>query len=574
MSRKTSVNSKNSDIQGRFATWISIVISLISPKFLFFVGGRGTAKTTDIITKRFIEACYEMPGAYFAFVADTYVNAMKNVVPTVIDGLKLEGWIEGIHFVVDKPPPAHFDHPYKAPQSYKHTISVFNGCFTNLVSMDQPSGSAGNSYQHIFIDEVKYIEFTKIKKLTPALRGYPKFSHAVLYRGMTCTTDMPNVGDGEHDWILDREKDMNVEQNKDALQVGLVLNDIKKEMYHAKRMADNTQEEKASKEKEVNRVQRLIDRWTIRWNKVRKGSTFFSVVSSFVNADVLSEGFFPDSLKALGNEEFKTAICSFKTTLEKGKRFYIHLGPQHFVEGVNTDYYRKTYKIGDADIEESCLASRYLDLDKPVDLGVDFGDQLSIVSGQENGRYLDLIKNFYTLPPESSKEIAEKLTNYYKYHRNKVFNMYYDRSGNQYSQIKKDWATELAFHISEADPSWTVNLMSKGQATIYHEEEYVLMKSIFGEYNPDLPIVRMCKYGCREAKSSMELAKTKIHIDIKTGKKSIRKDKSSEGIAMHRRPMYSTNMSDAFKYFVARDKWMKLAAKRRKKRLSAPETAG
>src|SRR5690606_31256139 len=107
------------------------------------------------------------------------------------------------HYVVDKPPPAHFKKPYKSPQNYKHTLSVFNGCFVNLISMDQPSGGAGNSYQHIFGDEIKYIEFDKIKKLTPALRGYPQFAHSVYYRGSTFTSDMPNVADGEFDWILD-----------------------------------------------------------------------------------------------------------------------------------------------------------------------------------------------------------------------------------------------------------------------------------------------------------------------------------------------------------------------------------
>ena len=571
MSRKTSVSSKNSNVEGRFATWISMVISLISPKFLFLVAGRATAKTTDIIAKRFMEACYEMPGAYFAFVSDTYVNALKNVVPTLIDGLKREGWIEGIHFVVDKPPPAHFKHPYKAHQgSYKHTISVFNGCHTNLVSMDQPSGSAGNSYQHLFGYETKYLVFTKIKKLIPALRGFTNFAHSVLYRGMTFTTDMPNIGDGDDDWILDKEKDMDVEQIQKALQVGFVLNDVRKEMYHALNMPKEKQAEKTARDIEIKRVQRLLDRWTIRWNKIRKESTFFSIVSSYVNVDVLTEGYFVDSFKALGIEEFKTAICSFKTTIKKGLRFYTHLGVHHFIEGINTDFYKR-YSIGE-DFKESSLALKFIDHNQPLDAGVDFGDQLSMVTGQEIGNYAYLLKNFWTLPPESTRELAKQFAEFYKDHKCKILNLYYDRSGNAYSQIKKDWATELESMIKEADSTWTINLMSRNQATILQEEEYKLMQDILGESNPKMPIVRICKYGCREAKSSMELAKTKIKE--RDGRKTIHKDKSSESIAMHKRPMYSTNMSDAVKYFFARPKWMKVAAKRKRGKLSAPETAG
>jgi len=574
MSRKTSINSKSDDILTLFATWISMVISLISPKNLFFISGRATSKTSDVMAKRFTEACYEMPGAYFAFVTDTYVNALKNIVPALIEGLNREGWIEGIHYVTDKAPPAHFKHPYKPPQSYKNTISVFNGCFCNLVSMDQPSSAAGNSYQHIFIDETKYVEFAKIKKLFPALRGYTLFAKSALYRGITATTDMPNIGEGEHDWILEREKEMDKEQVKQALQVGFVINDIKKEMYHAVHLPDNTQQEKAQKAKEKKRIQRLIDRWTVRWNKIRKDSTFFYIASTFVNADFLTPDYFSDSLKALGPEEFRTAICSFKTTLEKGKRFYINLGEHHYVEGINTDYYKKKYKIGQEDIEESSLALRYINHDLEIDAGVDFGDQLSMVTGQEEGNVVTLLKNFWTLPPESTRELAIQFTSFYQHHRRKVLNLYYDRSGNQYSQIKKDWATELEAIIKEIDPSWTVNLMSRNQATILHEEEYNLMRILFGESDPKLPKIRICKYGCRETRSSMELAKTKIKVDVKTGKKTIHKDKSSESIAMHKRPMYSTNMSDAAKYFFARPKWMKTAAKRKRSNHSAPDIAG
>lgn len=573
MSKKISVSKNSPKVETRFATWIKMVIDLIAPKFLWFIAGRATAKTTDIIAERSMDICHDMPGAYFAFVADTYVNAAKNVVPTLIDGWKRKGWREGIHFVVDKPPPAHFKKPYKAPQTYKHTISIYNGCFFNIVSMDQPSGAAGNSYQHLFGDEAKYLEFAKLKKLTPALRGYTEFAHSVYYRGSTFTTDMPNVADGEYDWILDREKDMDPEQIKLALEVAFVLNDIRKEMYHAMNMPNGTEFERKAREAEIKRVDRLLSRWEERSKKIRKNSTFFYVVSSFVNVDVLSEGYFEDSLLALGIEEFKTAICSFKSTLKKGERFYTALGDHHFVEGINTKYYER-FPIGDPRLRETSLASLLINHNAPIDGGVDFGDMLSIVCGQEHGDEVRLFKNFYTLPPDSSKEIAEKFLDYFRDHKHKVFNMYYDRSGNQNSKIKKDWASELQEHIENLDgkkTGWKVNLMSRGQATILHEEEYNLMRALFGRTNPELPSVVICKYGCRELKSSMEMAKTKIKVDP-NGKKTIHKDKSSESIAYAKRPLQSTNMSDAGKYFFAREKWMKLSFRRRSKKLSAPDS--
>ena len=290
MSRKTHVNYKNEDIEGRFATWVKMAIDLIAPKDLLLVAGRATAKTSDIIAERSMDIIYDMPGSYQVFVADTYVNAHKNIVPTLLEGWVRKGWRAGVHFVVDEAPPTSFAKPYKPVQYFKHTISTLNGAFFNIVSMDQPSGAAGNSYQHMYGDEAKYLDFGKLKKLMPALRGYVEFGHSVYYRGSTFTTDMPNIGEGEHDWILDREKTMDIEQIKLALQVGFVLNEIKKELYNAERDKNFA--------KIVN-LKKQLERWTVRWVRVRKSSTFFYIVSSFVNVDVLTSGYFTDSLNVL-----------------------------------------------------------------------------------------------------------------------------------------------------------------------------------------------------------------------------------------------------------------------------------
>lgn len=557
MTRKSTVDPNNDNrIEKRFATWIKMVVDLIAPKYLWLIAGRATSKTTDVIAERFMDVCYDMPGAYFAFVADTYVNALKNIIPALVEGLNRKGWIEDIHYVIDKAPPAHFQKPYKAPQSYKHTISIFNGCFVNIVSMDQPSGAAGNSYQHLFGDEAKYLDFDKIKKLTPALRGYKKFAKSVFYRGSTFTTDMPNIADGEYDWIIDREKDQNEQQNRLALRAGFVINDLRKELIS---------EQRSGNYEKVKKIEKQISRWESRWTKIRKNSTFFKIVSSYVNVDYLTPEYYKDSYVALGPEEFKTAIGSFRPTLKKGEKFYPTLGDHHFVtDGIDTEYYKK-FAIGD-DVIESCLSQKYLNLKRPLEAGTDFGNMSSLVVGQENGNYMNIFKNFYTLPPEGLRQLANQFLAFFADHECKILDLYYDRSGNQYAQVSKDWATELKGYI-ETDAkglttNWIVNLKNKGQATILQEEEHKLMKNIFAEDNPDLPVVRFCRYGCRELKSSMELAKTIIKIDNK-GRKTIHKNKSSEKLPARKLPMFSTNLSDACKYLFYRKVWANASANKK-----------
>jgi len=543
-------------------------IDLISPKNLFLVAGRGTAKTSDIIAERSMDIIYDMPRSYQVFVADTYVNALKNVVPTLLEGWERKGWRKGTHYVTDERPPAHFDRPYKPVHQFKHTISVFNGCFYNLVSMDQPSGAAGNSYQHIYGDEVKYIDPDKLKKLTPALRGeYVDFGHSVFYRGRTFTTDMPNVADKDYDWILDQEKNMDKAQIELALQVAMVLNEIKKELYNA--IKDN---DKAK----VRGLKRNLIRWTERWVRARKDSTFFYVVSSYVNVDVLTDGYFTDSLKALGIEEFKASILSLRAEIKKGEKFYVNLGAHHFYDdGVLPGFY-DDYAIGE-EIQETSLALRYIDHKKELDAGMDFGNQCSMVLGQELGNYYYCLKNIFTLAPESSKELAIKFLDFFKHHQVKILNLYYDRSGNQYSRLNKDWASEIQNHIEKMNgvpTGWTVNLMSRNQATIYHDEEFQYAKKLMGEYYTGIPKLKIDRYQCRELKSSLELSKTKIKKNTRTGSTETLKDKSSEDLPLKKLPMFSTNFSDAFKYLMWRKKWVKISSNKKGGQMMEPGIVG
>ena len=258
----------NNNVEGRYASWLKQGIDFISPKNLHLVSGRGTAKSTDILADRSIDICYDMPRAMFALVSDTYVNALTNIVPKIIEGWReRKGWIEGVHYVTDERPPDHFNIPYSPILNYKHTISIHNGCFFNIGSMDQVSSLAGNSYQHIFGDEAKYLNPNKLKKLMPARRGFPEVAHSIYYRGLTFTTDMPNVTEGDFDWILDNEKNMDIEKMKLALRAGSVLNEIRHEFYEACR--------KKAPQHKIDLIQKNYTRWYMKWMQTRVDSTIY-----------------------------------------------------------------------------------------------------------------------------------------------------------------------------------------------------------------------------------------------------------------------------------------------------------
>lgn len=555
MSNLRKIKTDDQDIEIRYANWIKIIIDLIKPKNLVFIGGRGTAKSTDIIAERSIDICYDMPRAPFAFVADTYVNLMTNIVPAILLGWERKKWFEYDadknfgHYVVDSQPPDGWPKPYIKTFDYKHTISTYLGNKFFLISLDRASISAGISVVHHFIDECKFAREDRVSKLFPTLRGDALlYGNSSYFMGQTFCTDMPNPNAGEHDWILRLEKNMNKEQIVKIVQTALVVNELNVELFNARKEKRDPSE--------IANIQKNLEKWTIRLKKIRQGSTFFYIVSSFANADVLTINYFKNLFETLEFEEFKSSVLSIKATLEKGLRFYGNLKPSHFYEDSYNYAYYDQFGLLD-NIKQNSLGLKYIRHDQILEGGFDAGNMMSLTIGQEQGSTYRVLKFMYTITPEWIRELADKFISFFSNHKRKTLHLYYDRSANAYSKAKQDFATKLKQSIerdaSNTPTGWNVVLMSVGQANITHSEEFDLMNDLMSGRNKYLPQLQIDIHECRELKSSLELAPV-----IKDGRGNIKKDKSSEKLAAHRLPMESTNPSDSFKYLMCRKKYLKV----------------
>lgn len=570
MKPKMLVKTDFDDIELRYTTWLKAIVDLMKPKNAFLVLGRATGKTTDFIAERSMDVCYEMPQSYLAFIGDTYTNLLKNVVPSVLEGWNRKGWVEGVHYVVDKPPLKHFKKPYKPPQTYKHTISTFLGNLFNYISMDTPSSGAGNSYQHAFGDETKYLEKKRIDKLFPALRGdATMFGLSPYFMGVTFTTDRPNIlMPGEYEWIMEREKDMNLQQMKYLLQLSLELNEKRVKLLNASRKSSNNQY--------IKRLEKEIQKLAIQHHNLRQNSTFFYVASSFVNVDVLTLDFFKTTLAALGEEEFNTSVLSMKPSVEAGQKFYVAFEPDKhtFEDGVFEEWYHR-FNLGD-NAETQSTALKYCLAENPIEMGADFGDICSIVTAQTRDNTLFCLKDFYTLAPHGPRELADDFLYFYKFHKRKRILLWADRSGNTNQGTGQDWVTNLVrcleYDATGAATGWKVEVKTRGFGNIAQQTEFLLARVMMQEELRELPKIQIDKYQCRTLISSMHIAKQIIKPDGR-GVRRIQKDKSSEKLPLRQRPMYSTNLSDAFKYLICRKEWMN-ALKGNKIEWSAPEVVG
>ena len=551
--RRVNIPAKEADL--RYSNWISTLIDLLKPSNLYLIGGRGTAKSTDILAKRAIDVIYDMPRASFAFVSDTYVNLMTNIIPAIILGWESRhNFYENYHFVADKEPPEYWPRPLIKTFTFKHTLSTFNGCKFFLTSLDRPSANAGISVVHQFGDESKYLIEEKLNKLFPTLRGdYNLYGNSHYFMGQTFCSDMPDPTVGESDWMLRMEKKMDKEQIKMILQTAIVLNEINIEILHSIRKGDDP--------KKIENLKKKQSRWIERLAKVRMGSTFFYIVSSFANADILTLKYFHNLLETLDFEEFKTAVLSIRKSLEKGARFYGALGEKHFYsDGYNYDYYDQFGIRGN--ISQTSAGLRYIQHDKPIEGGFDAGNMMSLVIGQEQPGTYRVLKGMYTITPEWIRELGDKFIQFFEPHKKKILHLYHDRSTNQYRKSGRDFATQLKhdieFNSQGVRTGWLVQLMSVGQGNITHADEFNLMNIMMGEKDKRLPKLLIDKFECRELKSQLEITPV-----TKNTKGEIQKVKKGDKLPPARLPMESTNFCDAFKYMMCRPKWMAIAKQKK-----------
>lgn len=564
MSWRKKVKSDSPNARTGFANWLSQICAMLMTRFFYIIAGRGSAKTTDLQVERLIEMMYDMPGAPVVWVADTYSNLQKNVLRTVLDGLEQKGYREGIHYVIGKPPPEftevekssidpefreHFWRPFNKIATYKHTLVFYTGLNVTFGSLDRPASLAGNSYVHVFGDEVKYFKEEKIANLFKAIRGYrAKYGNSVFYRGRTLTTDMPDTTRiGEYDWILKQGKSMKRQGLMLILKTAFIMNEALQEFIAAR---------ESGKTEDVIKKKRTYQRWEERWIASRihpDGQTFYYIASSYVNVDILTPEYFDDAIaEDLG--DFNTAVLSIRPGLESGERFYANLAERHFYFDGTNPVWAERFGLND---EEDCRILKYHNPERALDAGVDFGNMISMSLAQDCGKHYRLTKFIYTLSPDWIRELADQFIKYYAPHKEKTLNLYYDRSGNNYKKAKQDMASQLKKAIEEnADgkrTGWKVILMSEGQGNIGVNEEYIFMQDLLSGHNRKLPNVLIDYYHAKPVRCSLELTPA-----IKNRKGQMVKEKKSEKLAIHRLPLESSNPSDSFKYLMMRRAWRRL----------------
>jgi hypothetical protein len=549
MSKKVKLSLSRDDVEQRYENWFAQLCGIAMPRDLYLPIGRASTKTTNFATERLQEAVYDCPGAPFAWVSDTYTNLHKNVIPSLQEGLRFHGWEPDVHYVIDKEPPEAWKRGmYNIMSSWKGTMIFFNGFNLTFISLDKPSIGAGRSYVGVFGDEVKYFPEAKIANLLKAVRGYRvKYGDSPFYRSQTFTTDMPDPNRiGEHTWILKNVKKNNKKDLLLLLQVSFIYNETKKE--YAIALGDG-------KKGKIALTEKNMLRWEKRWKTIRKRVSLFWIASSFINVDILGLDWFKDEFE-VGLEGMLSGILSIIPKLSAQTRFYSKLNEKHFyADGTNFTYLQKIPYGSDPD----CRVLKYLDPNRSIDGGLDVGNSLWLLLGQQTGRDYRVLKEMFTLPPNYIRELADEFIRFYKPHKVKQLRLYYDRAANNFKKVKQDVASQVKSAI-EVDgdgkrTGWVVTLMSQGQGNIGSNTEYNFMMELMSGTNRSLPRLLIDRTFCPYLKMQLESTPSKIGTTQRTDGFVV-KQKKGDKLPIHRLARESTNFTDAFKYLLCRRTFM------------------
>lgn len=546
-------SEKFATAQRRYINQYAMVAALTMPQNFIGILGRASAKTTQFQAMRIQQAVLECPGAPFVWVTDTYSNLHKNVIPSVLEGLRFLGWETDREFIIDRQPPIEWQRQmYNVIDKYKQVMTFWNGFTFTFVSLDRPSIGAGRSYVGLFGDEVKYWPEEKFTNIRKAVRGYrARYGDSPWYRSLSLTSDMPNPNHtGEYTWMMKLVKLMDKEKVKLLLQTGQALNEARR------RYAETLQ---TDDERAQQLAERNMRRWEERWTELRRGTTLFMVASTLINADVLGEEFFQEELQA-GLEGIDTNLLSIPQKLQADQKFYVTMTARDFYQDGTDNAILEQHDYG---WEQDSTVLRYLDGRMPLDGGMDDGNMKSMVFGQQRGREYRVMKEIYTLPPENERQLADKFLDYFKPHRTKLLRLYYDRAMNNYRRVGTSMMQRIKAAIERYDDGrstgWRVQLMSLGQGDIYSHTEYAFFSALFArQLKTQLFILLIDAQNCPNLKAEMENTPITVAEDKRTGRKDIRKQKKGDKLPTARLPQESTNLTDALKYLIMRRQWVNI----------------
>lgn len=464
-----------------------LVASLAKQQTLHLEWGRGTGKTT-IIGDRLRRLITQMPRSTGVFIAPTYQFTLTRILPSLVQGLEMQGLYKDLHYFVGKMPPrswrTDWGIAYQPPDKYDKYITFYNGTGIHLISQDVPGDGRGLNTDWVIGDEAALLNIDKIQEnINPTLRGTMarEYKDKYLFGSRLFTSSTPLTKEGR--WFIEIEEKAMIEPKR----FGLLRADCRHNLHNLR--PGYLEEERKN----------AYTDWIFDAEYLNK------------RPKVVRDGFYP--------------------LLDDEIHAYVNYDYNHYNDETASVDCR-----GDADLAH----------DRPLIIGVDWGATINcMVIAQYINNELRVLKNMYVLGDnqETQQDLFRNFSKYYRHHKQKRIIMWYDASGNVSTGFTKRNRSQLA-REQLTQLGWNVEIrMHNRRTNPEHEKKYLLWQRILKEEEPQMPTVRINKGNAKELWVSMQNAKVK-----KGTRGDLKKDKSGENKSANR--IYATDLSDACDYLI------------------------
>lgn len=504
-------------------TWPQRRSLIVCPHIEVAEFNRGSGKTEKVLAPRVMHNAFTLPGSLGMLVAPTYKKLFQELAPAIVRGWEDLGYIEGKHFLLKKQPPKAWGKPIRKPTDWGNSISFCNSSVLQAISQDRPEMGVGLSCAYALAEEGRLLDGDGfMNRLRQTLRGYPQWEHLSECYSMLIVTDKGLSKKDRWYHVFKRDHDDELVQHilKLAYRRQKYTEAITKGNLSNRTLADYTGE--------VARITELM-------NEMRRVCTMFHTSNAV------------DVIEFIGFEN----LLNMERTMDPVKFAITMMGEDvDMVEGAwynGFDDTRHTYmpqttswttergldrdRIGLKDSRHDAEIST----DQPLDIALDYGGRFNCMAvGQMFRDLLRIDRGFHATHPDKLQDVLQSFCDYYKYHRCKRVNYFWDHTAKMPVANSRHLYFETVITTLKEN-GWDVNDIYIGHTPAPKLRYEMVIKLLAADnppvmWNPD---------GCSDMLMSMKFTR------IKEGRAGIEKDKNVEKTGSLEDQLHAPHYGDA-----------------------------
>lgn len=489
---------------------------------------RGSGKSQMIMAPRIMHVGYRMRRSLIGLITPSYKKFFTELIPGLYNGWDGLGYIEGVHYVVGKQGPKNWDRPYNRMRDWSNAIHLAPGSAVAVISQDREYMGVGMSFDFLIGDEARLLNGESfMNKTRQALRGNlnrwgpdspnPRSEHL----GMLLLTDKGLSKKSR--WYQRFKEDYNeklinlileVEYERQQRELALLTKDL----------APNTREQYA---KEIAAYEDTL-------NVLRRNATYYHTSTALDNIDVIGWDNFMSMYRNMDPRDFARSMMNEDVDFVEGGWYALEDNVHFYVPAV-TSYTTARGLDRDRISSKDCRHDAEIHPGLPLDIALDYGGNINTMAiGQYQGDMLRIDNGMHALNPAILDDLLKSFTDYYKNHRCKVVNYFWDHTAKHPTASSRFNYYEIVCNFLRA-AGWEVRDIYIGH-TPDPKERYEMTASLLRQrptpvqWNPD---------NCRDMVISMQLTR------IKDGHGGFRKNKSAEGRVPIEEEIHNPHYGDA-----------------------------